>query len=65
MLIHFANINGLAGKLEEVRRFNNNNNIKLNILVETWLAPNASVPFRPHISNINLTLTLLCVGGLL
>lgn len=55
MLVHFSNINGLSGKVEEIQRFNNTNNIKLNILVETWLAPNASVPFRPYINNITTT----------
>jgi len=55
MLINFININGLAGKIEEIKRFNNTNNITLTILVETWLSPNASVPFRPYIQNITAT----------
>ena len=55
MLVHFININGLAGKVEEIRRFNDTNNIKLCMLVETWLAPNASIPFRPYINNITTT----------
>lgn len=61
--VHFANLNGLSGKAEEVRRFNLDSNIDLTLLVETWLSPAASVPFRPHLVNLTNNNNEVIAGG--
>ena len=52
MLVHLFNANGLAGKAEEICQFNSQVQVDLSFIVETWLSPAASVPFRPHIANL-------------
>ena len=63
MIINLFNANGLAGKAEEICQFNSQMHINLTFILETWLAPTASVPFRPHISNITNTITEAITGG--
>jgi hypothetical protein len=59
----FVNLNGLAGKAEEVLRFNKDNDIDLTLMVETWLSPSASVPFRPQIINLTNYNNQVTIGG--
>ena len=63
MIINLFNANGLACKAEEICQFNSQMHINLTFILETWLAPTASVPFRPHISNVTNTITEAITGG--
>ena len=63
MLVHLFNANGLAGKAEEICHFNSQVHVDLSFIVETWLSPTASVPFRPHIANLMTENTLGISGG--
>jgi hypothetical protein len=63
MKIQIFNTNGLVGKADAIERFANEQKTDICATFETWLAPNATVPFPSVVADHRCAISEVIVGG--